>query len=57
MLVTQGGLIASLVMGVLVLGRQYPVSKYVSVLMITAGTVICTLASAEHVVSRILFDI
>ncbi|KAK3861968.1 hypothetical protein Pcinc_032125 [Petrolisthes cinctipes] len=44
-----GGLIASLVMGILVLGRKYPISKHVSVLMITAGTVICTLASAEHV--------
>lgn len=43
-----GGLIASLVMGVLVLGRSYSLSKYLSVIMITLGTIICTFASAEN---------
>ncbi|XP_064113320.1 UDP-xylose and UDP-N-acetylglucosamine transporter-like [Macrobrachium nipponense] len=43
-----GGLIASLIMGVLVLGRKYTRTKYASVLMITLGTIICTLASAEN---------
>ncbi|XP_063613096.1 UDP-xylose and UDP-N-acetylglucosamine transporter-like [Penaeus indicus] len=43
-----GGLIASLVMGVLVLGRSYSMSKYLSVIMITLGTIICTFASAEN---------
>ncbi|XP_068217459.1 UDP-xylose and UDP-N-acetylglucosamine transporter-like [Palaemon carinicauda] len=43
-----GGLIASLIMGVLVLGRKYTTTKYASVLMITLGTIICTLASAEN---------
>ncbi|XP_042204107.1 UDP-xylose and UDP-N-acetylglucosamine transporter-like isoform X2 [Homarus americanus] len=43
-----GGLIASLLMGILVLGRHYTVTKYLSVLMITLGTIICTFASAEH---------
>ncbi|XP_042878767.1 UDP-xylose and UDP-N-acetylglucosamine transporter-like [Penaeus japonicus] len=43
-----GGLIASLVMGVLVLGRSYALSKYLSVIMITLGTIICTFASAEN---------
>lgn len=38
-------------MGVIVLGRKYTPSKYVSVLMITVGTIVCTFASAEHVVS------
>lgn len=38
-------------MGVIVLGRKYTPSKYLSVLMITIGTIICTFASAEHVVS------
>ncbi|KAG0727767.1 UDP-xylose and UDP-N-acetylglucosamine transporter [Chionoecetes opilio] len=32
-----GGLIASLVMGVIVMGRTYSVAKYLSVFMITAG--------------------
>lgn len=43
-----GGLIASLIMGVLVLGRKYTTTKYSSVIMITLGTIICTLASAEN---------
>lgn len=43
-----GGLIASLVMGMLVLGRSYSLSKYLSVIMITLGTIICTFASAEN---------
>nr|XP_053634046.1 UDP-xylose and UDP-N-acetylglucosamine transporter-like isoform X2 [Cherax quadricarinatus] len=44
-----GGLIASMILGILVLGRRYSVSKYISVFMITFGTIISTLASAEHV--------
>lgn len=44
-----GGLIASLVMGIIVLGRKYCIAKYLSVFMITAGTIICTFASAEYV--------
>ncbi|XP_069172513.1 UDP-xylose and UDP-N-acetylglucosamine transporter isoform X3 [Procambarus clarkii] len=44
-----GGLIASLVLGILILGRKYSVTKYLSVVMITLGTIICTFASAEHV--------
>lgn len=43
-----GGLIASLVMGVLVLGRSYTMTKHSSVIMITLGTIICTLASADN---------
>jgi len=44
-----GGLIANLVLAMLVLGRRYAPSKYISVLLITAGTVICTLVSAGDV--------
>lgn len=44
-----GGLIASIVMGVIVMGKKYSGAKYLSVFMITSGTIICTFASAEHV--------
>ncbi|XP_045118785.1 UDP-xylose and UDP-N-acetylglucosamine transporter-like [Portunus trituberculatus] len=44
-----GGLIASMVMGIIVLGRKYTFTKYASVFMITAGTIMCTFASAEYV--------
>ncbi|XP_042236047.1 UDP-xylose and UDP-N-acetylglucosamine transporter-like [Homarus americanus] len=42
-----GGLIANMIMAVLVLGRNYSPTKYVSVAMITLGTIVCTFASAE----------
>ena len=38
-------------MGIIVLGRKYSIPKYLSVFMITAGTIICTFASAGYVVS------
>ncbi|RXG53879.1 UDP-xylose and UDP-N-acetylglucosamine transporter, partial [Armadillidium vulgare] len=44
-----GGLIASMIMGMVVLGRRYTVLKYASVVMITIGTIVCTLASAENI--------
>ena len=42
---TQGSLLASLLLGKLLLKRSYSYQKYVSVGMITAGIVICTLAT------------
>lgn len=42
-----GGLIANMIMAILVLRRKYSVQKYVSVLLITLGTIVCTFASAE----------
>lgn len=42
-----GGLIANMIMAILVLRRNYTVQKYVSVIMITLGTIVCTFASAE----------
>ncbi|CAL4059729.1 unnamed protein product, partial [Meganyctiphanes norvegica] len=42
-----GGLIANMIMAILILRRQYSVQKYLSVIMITLGTVVCTFASAE----------
>lgn len=47
----QGSLIANMIMGILILKKRYELSKYVSVLMITAGIVICTIVSGSDVVS------
>uniref|UniRef100_A0A2P2I068 UDP-xylose and UDP-N-acetylglucosamine transporter-like n=1 Tax=Hirondellea gigas TaxID=1518452 RepID=A0A2P2I068_9CRUS len=49
MIFRSGGLIANLVMAMVVLGRRYTVSKYLSVVLITFGTVMCTFASADQV--------
>nr|XP_027222610.1 UDP-xylose and UDP-N-acetylglucosamine transporter-like [Penaeus vannamei]XP_027222611.1 UDP-xylose and UDP-N-acetylglucosamine transporter-like [Penaeus vannamei] len=48
MIFRSGGLIANMIMAIIVLGRRYTLSKYVSVAMITMGTAICTFASAEN---------
>ena len=48
--ILQGGLIANMIMAIVILRRKYTVTKYVSVLMITLGTIICTFASAENIV-------
>lgn len=48
----QGGLVAGLVVGWLVLGRRYSLVKCVSVMMITLGTFLATLASANFPVSQ-----
>ena len=42
-----GSLLTSLLMNRLLLGRQYPLKKYLSVLAITAGIIMCTLATAS----------
>lgn len=39
-------------MGIIILKRRYNFSKYLSVLMITAGIVICTIVSGSNVVSK-----
>lgn len=49
--IEQGSLIANMVMGIIILKRRYDFSKYLSVLMITAGIVICTIVSGSNVVS------
>ncbi|KAK7078598.1 hypothetical protein SK128_012095 [Halocaridina rubra] len=46
MIFRSGGLIANMIMAIIVLGRRYSISKYLSVAMITLGTTICTFASA-----------
>ncbi|XP_060553083.1 UDP-xylose and UDP-N-acetylglucosamine transporter-like [Ruditapes philippinarum] len=48
-----GSLIASLVLGVFILKRKYPLSKYLSVILITIGICACTWASADsHVIDE-----
>lgn len=41
-----------MVMGIIILRKRYEFSKYLSVLMITAGIVICTIISGSNVVSQ-----
>jgi len=47
MIFRSGSLVANLVLGMIILKRRYQLSKYLSVLMITAGICLCTLASAQ----------
>jgi len=42
-----GSLIASLTLGALILKRKYPFSKYFSVVLITIGISVCTMASTQ----------
>ncbi|XP_037925751.1 UDP-xylose and UDP-N-acetylglucosamine transporter [Hermetia illucens] len=49
MIFRAGSLIANMIMGILILKKRYELSKYVSVLMITAGIVICTIVSGSDV--------
>ncbi|XP_076057130.1 UDP-xylose and UDP-N-acetylglucosamine transporter-like isoform X1 [Oratosquilla oratoria] len=49
MIFRSGALIANMIMGIIVLGRRYTLMKYLSVIMITAGTLCCTFASAEDI--------
>jgi len=47
MIFRAGSLIANMLMGIALLGKRYSVTKYASVLMITAGIVTCTVMSAK----------
>ncbi|KAK0044770.1 UDP-xylose and UDP-N-acetylglucosamine transporter [Biomphalaria pfeifferi] len=48
MIFRAGSLIANLVLGVVILKKQYKVTKYLSVVLITLGIAICTIASANQ---------
>ncbi|BFZ10913.1 hypothetical protein BsWGS_13952 [Bradybaena similaris] len=48
MIFRSGSLIANLVLGVLILKRSYKPTKYISVIMITAGITMATIASASQ---------
>lgn len=47
MIFRSGSLVANLILGMIILKRRYHWSKYFSVLVITAGICLCTLASAK----------
>lgn len=47
MIFRAGSLIANLIMGKFILKKKYPFEKYLAVLMITLGIVICTLVSSS----------
>lgn len=47
----QGSLIANMVMGIIILKKQYAFSKYLSVFMITLGIGICTIVSGQEIKS------
>ncbi|ELU12113.1 hypothetical protein CAPTEDRAFT_175809 [Capitella teleta] len=51
MIFRAGSLMANLVLGVFILNRRYTLSKYLSVLVITLGIAMSTIASAGRVVS------
>lgn len=49
MIFRAGSLMANMVMGIIILKKQYTPLKYLSVIMITAGIVICTIQSGTEV--------
>lgn len=51
MIFRAGSLIANMIMGIIILKKQYEFSKYLSVFMITAGIVVCTIVSGSNVES------
>jgi solute carrier family 35 (UDP-xylose/UDP-N-acetylglucosamine transporter), member B4 len=51
MIFRAGSLIANMIMGIIILKKRYEFSKYLSVLMITVGIVICTIVSGSNVKS------
>jgi UDP-xylose/UDP-N-acetylglucosamine transporter B4 len=51
MIFRAGSLIANMIMGILILKKRYEFSKYLSVIMITIGIVVCTIVSGSNVES------
>lgn len=49
MIFRAGSLMANMIMGIIILKKQYTPLKYLSVIMITAGIVICTIQSGTEV--------
>merc|ERR1719186_2060607 len=47
MIFRAGSLMANMLLGVIILGKQYSMSKYVSIVMITAGIITCTYSSTS----------
>lgn len=47
-LVSQGSLIANMLLGIILLKKKYSLREYVSIVLISIGICICTLASATE---------
>ncbi|XP_038667735.1 UDP-xylose and UDP-N-acetylglucosamine transporter isoform X1 [Scyliorhinus canicula] len=52
MIFRSGSLIASMVLGIIILKKRYTVAKYISIVLISLGIFICTFMSAKQVSSR-----
>ncbi|ESO99426.1 hypothetical protein LOTGIDRAFT_231075 [Lottia gigantea] len=52
MIFRSGTLAATMILGIFILKRQYKLSKYISVALITLGIIICTISSASQVESH-----
>ncbi|XP_058807968.1 UDP-xylose and UDP-N-acetylglucosamine transporter-like [Phymastichus coffea] len=50
-IIKSGSLIANMIMGMVILKKRYTIGKYLSVLMITVGIIICTIMSGKEVKS------
>ncbi|CAD5117819.1 DgyrCDS6567 [Dimorphilus gyrociliatus] len=49
MIFRAGSLLANMILGVLIMGKSYKIGKYLSVLLITVGIVLCTIMSASNI--------
>ncbi|XP_069485724.1 nucleotide sugar transporter SLC35B4 [Ambystoma mexicanum] len=52
MIFRSGSLIASMVLGIIILKKRYSLSKYLSIVLVSVGIFICTLMSAHQVASQ-----
>jgi len=53
MIFRAGSLLANMVLGIIILKKSYTFMKYSSVLMISAGIFLCTIASAREMVNML----
>ncbi|KAJ8923816.1 hypothetical protein NQ315_010398 [Exocentrus adspersus] len=49
MIFRAGSLIANMILGIVIIKRKYTLEKYISVLLITGGIIICTLYSSKEI--------
>ncbi|XP_057693297.1 UDP-xylose and UDP-N-acetylglucosamine transporter isoform X2 [Corythoichthys intestinalis] len=49
MIFRSGSLIANMILGIIILKKRYPASKYLSIALVSAGIFICTIMSAKQV--------
>ncbi|XP_056138044.1 UDP-xylose and UDP-N-acetylglucosamine transporter [Lampris incognitus] len=49
MIFRSGSLIANMILGIIILKKRYSASKYLSIMMVSAGILICTIMSAKQV--------